>query len=86
MNQGLIFLRRIVGELWEAIGVEKTEVQWLKLQLIYEYQAVQDTKAESEVLRRQRQELKGQFGHKNRVYIHNLYKKKELEEKIIRLK
>ena len=45
-------LKRIIGELSKAVGEEKAEVQWLKLQPTYEHQAMKDAEAESEVLRK----------------------------------
>ena len=56
-SEQLASQRRIVGELSEAVGVEKAEVQQLKLQLIYERQAIKDAEAESKVLRKQWWEL-----------------------------
>ena len=45
-------LRRTVEELSVALGEGRTELQQLKIQLVYEQQAVKDAKAESEVLRK----------------------------------
>ena len=41
-----------MAELSAALGREEAELQWLKIQLVHEQQAVKDTEAESEVLRK----------------------------------
>ena len=45
-------LRRTVEELSVALGEGKAELQQLKIQLVYEQQAVKDAEAEFEVLRK----------------------------------
>ena len=47
---------------------------------------MKDVEIESEVLRKQRREFESKFDHANGMYIDGLYKKKELEKKIFRLK
>ena len=58
----------------------------MKLQLTCEHQAIKDAEVEFEVLRKQRRELASKFKHVNRMYIDGLYKKKEIEKEIFRLK
>ena len=45
-------LRRTVEELSVTLGEGKAELQQLKIQLVYEQQAVKDAEVESEVLRK----------------------------------
>ena len=53
-------LRGIIEELSMALGQEKAELQWLKIQLAYEQQAVKDAEVESEVLRKRLRESEGE--------------------------
>lgn len=85
-SEELTSLRRTVGELSETLEAEKAEVQQLKLQLVHECQVVRDAEAKSEVLRNWRRELEVKFERANRMYIDGLFKKKELEEEVLRLK
>ena len=52
-SEEVAFLKRTIGNLSEAIEMEKAEVQRLKLQLTCEHQAVKDAEAESKILRKQ---------------------------------
>ena len=49
-------LRRTVEELSVALGEGKAELQQLKIQLVYEQQAVKDVEAKSKVLRKKHRE------------------------------
>ena len=57
-------------ELSVALGQEKAELQWLKIQLAYEQQSVKDAEAESEVLRKKLWESEGESR-----WFHQMYRK-----------
>ena len=53
-------LRGTVEELSVALGEGKAELQQLKIQLVYEQQAVKDAEAKSEVLRKRHREAENE--------------------------
>ena len=73
-------LRRTVEELSAALGKGKAELQQLKIQLVYEQQAVKDAEAESEVLRKRHREVENESQRLHRRYMEMLMREKELEE------
>ena len=75
-------LRRIVEELSVVLGEERAELQQLKIQLVYEQQAVKDAKAESEILRKRHREAENESQWLHRRYMEMLMREKELEEEV----
>ena len=73
-------LRETMKELSVALGQEKAELQWLKIHLAYEQQAIKDTEAEFEVLRKRLRESEGESWLFHQMYRGMLLRKKELEE------
>ena len=65
-----------------TLGEGKAELQQLKIQLVYEQQAVKDTEAESEVLRKRRREVENESQWFHRRYVEMLMREKELEEEV----
>ena len=55
-------------ELSIAFGKKKAELQWLKIQLAYEQQAVKDAEAESEVLRKRLRKSEGESRRFHQMY------------------
>ena len=79
-------LRGIMKELSMALRQEKAELQWLKIQLAYEQQAVKDTEAESKVLRKRLRESEGESRRFHQMYQEMLLRKKKLEKEVKNLK
>ena len=52
----------------------------MKIQLVYEQQAVKDAEAESEVLRKKLREVENESQRFHRMYLEILIREKELEE------
>ena len=73
-------------ELSMALGQEKAELQWLKIQLAYEQQAVKDAEVEFEVLRKRLRESEGKSRWFHQMYREMLLRKKKLEEEVEDLK
>ena len=73
-------------ELSVALGQEKAELQWLKIQLAYEQQAVKDAEVEFEVLRKRLRESEGENRRFHQMYREMLLRKKKLEEEVENLK
>ena len=79
-------LRGIMEELSMALGQKKAELQWLKIQLVYEQLTVKDAEAESEVLRKRLRESEDESWWFHQMYKKMLLRKKELEEEVKNLK
>ena len=75
-------LRRTVEELSIILGEEKAELQQLKIQLVYEQQAVKDAEAESEVLRKRHREAENESQRYHRRYMEILMRERELEAEV----
>ena len=73
-------------ELSIALGKEKAELQWLKIQLAYEQQAIKDAEVESKVLRKRLQKSESKSRRFHQIYWEMLLRKKELEEEVENLK
>ena len=73
-------------ELSMALGQEKAKLQWLKIQLAYEQQAVKDAEVKSEVLRRRLWESEDEHRRFHRMFQDMLLKKMELEEEVKNLR
>ena len=54
----------------------------MKIQLVYEQQAVKDAEAEFEVLRKRHREAKNESQRLHRRYMEMLMREKELEEEV----
>ena len=61
-------MRGTKAELFVALGWEEVELQRLKIQLIHEQQAVKDTEAEFEVLRRRLRESEDEHRWFHRMF------------------
>ena len=61
-------LRGTMAELSVALGWEEVKLQWLKIQLVYELQAVKDAEAESEILRKRLRESEGESRWFHQIY------------------
>ena len=79
-------LRGTMEELSVALGKEKAELQWLKIQLTYEQQAVKDAEAESEILRRRLRESEDERRWFHRMFQDMLLKKMKLEKEVKNLR
>ena len=75
-----------MAELSVALGREEVELQWLKIQLVHEQQAVKDAEAESEVLRKRLRESEGEGRRFHQMYQEMLLRKMKLEEEVKNLK
>ena len=73
-------------ELSMALRQEKAELQWLKIQLAHEQQAVKDAEAEFEVLRKRLRESEGESQWFHQMYRDMLLRKMKLEEEVKNLK
>ena len=69
-------------ELFVALGKEKAELQWLKIQLAYEQQVVKDAEVESKVLRKRLWESESESWRFHQMYREMLLRKKQLEEEV----
>ena len=65
-------------EIYIDLEKEKVGLQWLKIQLTYEQQAVKDAEAEFEVLKKRLWESKGESRRFHQMYREMLLRKKEL--------
>ena len=79
-------LRGTMEELSVALRKEKAELQWLKIQLVHEQQAVKDVEAVSEVLKKRLRESEDKSRWFHQMYRDMLLRKMELEEEVKNLK
>ena len=79
-------LRGTMEELSVALGRGEAELQWLKIQLVHEQQAIKDVEAESEVLRRRLRESEDECRWFHRMFQDMLLKKMKLEEEVENLR
>ena len=77
---------RTAEELSIALGEGKVKLQQLKIQLVCEQQAVKDAEAESEFLRKRRQEAENESQRFYRRYMEILMRERELKAEVERLR